>query len=29
MPTKVRKVVKVTTTYSDGTTVEKEIKYEY
>ena len=29
MPTKVRKVVKVITTYSDGTTVEKETKYEY
>jgi len=29
MPAKVRKVVKVTTVYGDGTTVEKETKYEY
>ncbi len=28
-PKKVRKIVKVTTVYSDGTTVEKETKYEY
>ena len=29
MPTKVRRIVKITTTYSDGTTIEKETKYEY
>jgi quinol-cytochrome oxidoreductase complex cytochrome b subunit len=28
MPKKVRKIVKITTVYSDGTTVEKEEKYE-
>ena len=29
MPTKVKKIIKETITYSDGTTVEKERKYEY
>jgi len=29
MPKKVRKVLKITTTYSDGTTIEREKRYEY
>jgi len=29
MPAKVRKVLKITTTYSDGTTIEREKRYEY
>jgi len=29
MPTKVKKIIKETITYSDGTTVEKERRYEY
>jgi predicted membrane protein len=29
MPTKVKRIIKETVTYSDGTTVEKERRYEY
>ena len=29
MPTKVKKIIKETVTYSDGTTIEREKRYEY